>query len=319
MTISRPRDSIHHSANAWAAVVRAAHACRPNAEITHTAWLETMLARNHGCAYLRRYGAPRTLAVFRAQIPLCTYEDLRDDMAQIAAGASDVLFAGRPVAYEKTGGSSAGSKLIPYTTQGLADFQCNLLPWLADTVQAFHITGRAYFSISPATRQAESIAGVPVGLPDGAYLGAQAGAALPHLMAVDPEVASISDVPRWKEATARKLQAAHDLELISIWSPTFLLHLLDAMPDAPACWPRLKLVSCWTHGPAQRYAQALQQRLPHVAIQAKGLLATEGVMTIPWVQTPSQAAHAPTADSPCIPAPHGFAEFLQGDTCYLPH
>ena len=103
MTISRPRDSIHHSANAWAAVVRAAHACRPNAEITHTAWLETMLARNHGCAYLRRYGAPRTLAVFRAQIPLCTYEDLRDDMAQIAAGASDVLFAGRPVAYEKQG------------------------------------------------------------------------------------------------------------------------------------------------------------------------------------------------------------------------
>ena len=327
--INSTSNSIHHSASAWAAVVRAAHAIRPSVGSTHTAWLEAMLARNHGCAYLRRYGAPCTLAAFRAQIPLCTYEDLRDDMAQIAAGASDVLFAGRPVAYEKTGGSSAGSKLIPYTTQGLADFQNNLLPWLADTVQAFHITGRAYFSISPATRQTEAIAGVPIGLPDGAYLGAQAGAALPHLLAVDPDVASISDVPRWKEATVRQLQAAHDLELISVWSPTFLLQLLDAMPDAPACWPRLKLVSCWTHGPAQRYAQALQQRLPHVAIQAKGLLATEGVMTIPWVQTPSQAAHAshanaqhaahaPTADSPCIPAPHGFAEFLQGDTCYLP-
>ena len=318
MTISRPSDSIHHSASAWAAVVQAAHAC-PNTDMIHATWLEAMLARNHGCAYLRRYGAPRTLAAFRAQIPLCTYEDLHDDMAQIAAGASDVLFAGRPVAYEKTGGSSAGSKLIPYTTQGLADFQCNLLPWLADTVQAFHITGRAYFSISPATRQAEAIAGVPVGLPDGAYLGAQAGAALPHLLAVDPEVASISDVPRWKEATVRQLQAAHDLELISVWSPTFLLQLLDAMPDAPACWPRLKLVSCWTHGPAQRYAQALQQRLPHVTMQAKGLLATEGVMTVPWVHPPSHTALAPTADSPCIPAPHGFAEFLQGDTCYLPH
>ena len=332
MTISRPSDSIHHSASAWAAVVQAAHAC-PNTDMIHATWLEAMLARNHGCAYLHRYGAPRTLAAFRAQIPLCTYEDLHDDMAQIAAGASDVLFAGRPVAYEKTGGSSAGSKLIPYTAHGLADFQNNLLPWLADTVQAFHITGRAYFSISPATRQAEAIAGVPVGLPDGAYLGAQAGAALPHLLAVDPEVASISDVPRWKEATARQLHAAHDLELISVWSPTFLLQLLDAMPDAPACWPRLKLVSCWTHGPAQRYAQALQQRLPHVTMQAKGLLATEGVMTVPWVQPPSQAAHAsfashanaqhaahaPTADSPCVPAPHGFAEFLQGDTCYLPH
>ena len=332
-TINSTGYSIHHSANAWVAVMRAAHAIRPSVGSTHTAWLEAMLARNHGCAYLRRYGTPRTLAAFRAQIPLCTYEDLRDDMAQIAAGASDVLFAGRPVAYEKTGGSSAGSKLIPYTAHGLADFQNNLLPWLADTVQAFHITGRAYFSISPATRQTEAIAGVPVGLPDGAYLGAQAGAALPHLLAVDPEVASISDVPRWKEATVRQLQAAHDLELISVWSPTFLLQLLDAMPDAPACWPRLKLVSCWTHGPAQRYAQALQQRLPHVTMQAKGLLATEGVMTVPWVQPPSQAAHAsfashanaqhaahaPTADSPCVPAPHGFAEFLQGDTCYLPH
>ena len=45
MTISRPSDSIHHSASAWAAVVQAAHAC-PNTDMIHATWLEAMLARH---------------------------------------------------------------------------------------------------------------------------------------------------------------------------------------------------------------------------------------------------------------------------------
>ena len=325
MTGTRPPTPSNPStASAWNRIAQAAMLYR-NAPMEQSLWLDAMLARNHACAYLRRYGTPRTLEAFRTQVPLCVYEDLLPDIARITAGAADILFAGRPVAYEKTGGSSAGCKLIPYTAHGLADFQHNLLPWLADTAHAFHITGRAYFSISPATRQPETIGSIPVGLPDGAYLGPQAGSALPDLLAVAPEVAAIPDVPRWKEATIRQLQAAHDLELISVWSPTFLLQLLDAMPDAPACWPHLKLVSCWAHGPAQRHAQALQQRLPHVPIQAKGLLATEGVMTIPWVQPLSNSGQPRATralsdnQAPCIPAPHGFTEFLQDGTCYLPH
>ncbi len=312
------------TAHAWAEIAQAAALCR-NTYATQHLWLEAMLARNHACAYLRRYGAPRTLEAFRAQVPLCVYEDLLPDIDCITDGAADILFTGRPVAYEKTGGSTAGSKLIPYTAHGLADFQHNLLPWLADTAHAFRITGRAYFSISPATRQPETIGGTPVGLPDAAYLGPQAGAALLRLLSVAPEVAAIPDVSRWKEATVRQLQTAHDLELISVWSPTFLLQLLDAMPEAPACWPHLKLVSCWTHGSAQRHAQALQQRLPHVPIQAKGLLATEGVMTVPCV-LPKSNADATRSERPqterdsfCIPAPYGFTEFLQDGTCYLPH
>lgn len=301
----------------------ATHTCHT----TQAFWLEAMLTRNHACDYLRPYGSPRTVAAFRAQVPLCCYEDLRPAIEHIANGASHILFAGRPVAYERTGGS--GSKLIPYTAQGLADFQNNLLPWLADTVRAFGITGRAYFSISPATRPPEVLHGIPLGLPDGAYLGPQAGAALAQVMAVAPEVSALTDVHAWQEATTRQLQAAHDLELISVWSPTFLLRLLDAMPSAPACWPRLKLISCWAHGPAQRHAQELLQRLqathPAICIQPKGLLATEGVMTVPWVDAKANPANSsihrtdPCMQGHCIPAPHGFIELLHNDVCYLPH
>jgi hypothetical protein len=48
-----------------------------------------------------------------------------------------------------------------------------------------------------------------------------------------------------------------------------------------AWWPELQLVSCWGEQAAEAGWRALVQRLPHVLVQPKGLLATEGVVTIP--------------------------------------
>ncbi len=55
--------------------------------------------------------------------------------------------------------------------------------------------------------------------------------------------------------------------------------------DLAAVWPRLRLISCWTDGPARRSAGALRDLFPGVAIQGKGLLATEGVVSIPFRDT----------------------------------
>lgn len=269
------------------------------------AWLASMLARNAGCAYLAACGSPLTIEDFRARVPLCSYADLAPWLARLQAGEADVLFAGRPVAYERTGGSSGGAKLIPYSAPGLADFQAAVLPWLAETVREHGISGSAYFSISPATRPAEEIGGIPLGLPDAAYLGEAAGRVLLAQSAVSPAVAALADVAEWRRQTLAALRAASDLELISVWSPTFLLRLLDDIPDPKACWPRLKLVSCWAADPAARYAAALQARLPGVRIQPKGLLSTECVVTVP------DAAGRP------VLTPHGFFEFLRDGVAYL--
>jgi len=48
-----------------------------------------------------------------------------------------------------------------------------------------------------------------------------------------------------------------------------------------AIWPELALVSCWADGPARGAAAHLATRCPGVRIQPKGLLASEGVVTIP--------------------------------------
>jgi len=268
-------------------------------------WLPTMLERNGGAAYLRHYGSPRTREAFREGVPIVSYDGLVPWMDRICAGESDVLFRGRPVAYERTGGGTGDSKLIPYSSEGLRDFQSSVLPWLSGVIDAHHITGSAYFSISPATRAAETIGDIPVGLPDGAFLGETAAAVLANATAVPLNVACITDVERWRSETVKHLAAANDLELISIWSPTFLLRLLDDLGDPRLLWPHLKLVSCWAGGASKPFADALAARLPHARLQPKGLVSTETVVTVPDAQ-----------DRPRL-TPYGFFEFEKEGKFYL--
>lgn len=51
--------------------------------------------------------------------------------------------------------------------------------------------------------------------------------------------------------------------------------------DCASWWPRLQILSCWGEQAAEHGWRALVQRFPRVLVQAKGLLATEGVITIP--------------------------------------
>ncbi|RIX47527.1 MAG: Auxin-responsive GH3-related protein [Rhodocyclales bacterium GT-UBC] len=267
-------------------------------------WLAALLRRNAGCAYLRRFGSPTNEAEFRHRVPLVTYDDLQPEIDRLGQGEPDVLFAGRPLAFERTGGSSGGSKLIPYSAEGLLDFQHNLAPWLAHTVRRHALSGSAYFATSPVARQPESFGGYPIGLPDGAYLGAELGAVLQRHTAVPFSVASIEDIVRWREATQVHLQQASDLELISVWSPSFLLRLCAGIGDPQQLWPRLKVISCWASGPARQFLPELQAMFPHAAIEPKGLLSTEGVVTVP------------DATGRCRLAPGGYFEFRRDEAIF---
>jgi hypothetical protein len=262
---------------------------------------------NAGCAYLRAHGSPRNLVDFRARVPLAAYEDLVPRIEEIQAGAGDILFSGRPIAYERTGGSGGGAKLIPYSSRGLDDFRLALIPWLLQGTRRFQIAGLAYFSLSPATRQPETINGVPVGLPDGAYLGTEAARVLAEMTAVPFGTAALTDVDGWRKETLRHLASAADLEFISCWSPTFLLRLLDELPDPVAMWPRLKLVSCWASAASAPFAAELAARLAHAHLQPKGLMSTECVVSVP------------DAGGRALLNADGFFEFERDGAVFLPH
>lgn len=64
----------------------------------------------------------------------------------------------------------------------------------------------------------------------------------------------------------------------------------SAMPALiQALWPQLEIVSCWADGPSTYFANDLQNMLGPIAIQGKGLLATEAFVSIPLISEPAPA------------------------------
>ncbi len=66
--------------------------------------------------------------------------------------------------------------------------------------------------------------------------------------------------------------------------------------DPRALWPALALVSCWADAAAAMPARALAARLRGVPIQAKGLLATEAAISLPYRGGPVAAVTGPVIE-----------------------
>jgi GH3 auxin-responsive promoter len=305
-------------AAAGAECERFAHAsAQPRA--AQLALLRHILAENTSSEFGRAHGFDRidTLERFDARVPVRSYNQLSDWIDRAAAGEAAVLTSAPVVAFEETGGSTSGRKLIPYTQPGLAAFRAAVLPWLGDLAHERPGTfqGRAYVAISPVARAARVTAGgIPVGLPsEAAYLGNDLAQAFASVLAVPADAADVRDVDQWRLLTLRHLVAASDLTFISVWSPTFLIGLMEALPtlaepllqaihdgtadpgrartisaalsrrpiDTQLLWPRLATLSAWADGASRPYAQRLREMFPHARLQPKGLLATEGAVTVP--------------------------------------
>lgn len=286
-------------------------------------WLRACLNSNMHSAYGRRYGFERFHGVedFRAGTPLVTYDELEPWIDRMAHGEENVLFAGRPVAFELTGGSTGGRKLIPYSQASLTDFASAIVPWISRTMRRHAVLdGAAYWSISPAARSVQMTAGgLPIGLPDSAYLDKTSQEAFARTTAVPFWLSQITDIETWRLATLYALVCQPELRLISVWSPTFLILLLDSLEacqnslravlqhgdlieghaleanraalaryerylesrDTRQLWPHLSLVSCWADASSHPFYSQLRERMPQVQFEPKGLLLTEGVVTVP--------------------------------------
>lgn len=305
----------------WAPILAAAHeeetrflTALNQPRQTQVALLKRILAKNQDTEFGRRHRFSDIFGIedYRRHVPVRTYEDFRSDVARVANGDSKVLTAEPVIAFEETGGSEGGGKHIPYTEDGLRGFRRAVLPWLAGLAKRYPdvTNGSAYVTLSPATRAARTTAGgIPVGLnSDAAYLGDELAPAFASLLAVSPSIGQITDVSAWQIETLTALLEAENLAFVSLWSPTFLLALLASLPDhvdqvlagaSPSArkrlgramttevldthvlWPRLACISCWTDGPSAAFSKQLSGLFPNVALDPKGLLATEAPVTVP--------------------------------------
>ncbi len=268
---------------------RFGRACRDVAG-TQTRLLAETLHANRDTWFGRAYDFARlqTPADYRRAVPLATADDFDDAVRRIGDGEANVLTAEPVVLLEPTSGSTGGEKLIPFTATRLRQLQCAVAVWVYDLFRHRPAVrrGRAYWSISPALGgPRRSPGGIPIGFDsDSAYLGTLERFALRRLLAVPDGVSRIADIDAFRTTTLDHLKRARDLSLISVWSPTFLTALLADL-DRPArdLWPWLTLVSCWADASSAAYIPELRALMPGVELQPKGLLATEGVVSVPLV------------------------------------
>jgi len=319
--------------------------------------LRGILRRNEATWFGRKHGFGRMKSPrdFRTGVPIRDYEEYAPLIERVTRGEEAVLTRDRVRFVEPSGGTTAGVKLIPYTRGLLAEFSAATSPWIFDLLSRRPRLrgGRAYWAVSPpARRPTRTAGGIPVGMEhDSDYFPPVARWLLDRSLGVPRVISQAPDVPTCRYLTLRSLLATPELALISVWNPSFLsllaealdesfgallrdlevgglsvvlpdelrpalLRVLPARPrlarelrrrfgqsppeDLGALWPRLAVVSCWADGHAARALLGLRRRFPAVEVQPKGLLATEGVVSIPLT-----AAGAPVA----AVASH-FLEFL---------
>jgi hypothetical protein len=227
----------------------------------------------------------KSLADFRSAVPITTYEDYEDYVGQIADGREGVLTRDKVLMLEPTSGSTSPSKFIPYTASLKKEFQAGIFPWLYDLLsKRSELTkGSFYWSITPASHQQERTSGgIPIGFgDDGAYFTDEQKVLISQLSAVPFDVAQIQDIEEFRRQTLTHLTSNKDLAFISVWNPTFLSLLLRPLKNPGEIWPNLSLISSWADGNAAHYVKDIARLFPNVEIQPKGLIATEGFISLP--------------------------------------
>jgi GH3 auxin-responsive promoter len=245
---------------------------------------QTVYGRDHGLDRTDGYLA------FAAKLPLTRYEDLEPYLKRQIEGESRVITTEAFIHIEPTSGSRGAVKAIPYTKAMKQAFGRMFRIWAYDLLskQLSLQSGRIFISQSPQS---------PINR-ETQYLGGWLEALIGQFL-----VRQRGEHPDFLMDVSLALLRADDLEVISVWSPSYLTVILDYIEQNkvtirphlsasranvlqdpinwPSVWPHLQLISCWDEGQARPLAQELAARFPGVTFQGKGLLATEAPLSMP--------------------------------------
>ncbi|MCA2928629.1 MAG: GH3 auxin-responsive promoter family protein [Burkholderiales bacterium] len=247
--------------------------------------------------YGKHYGVcgDEDYSAFASKLPIHSYADMEPWVTQQLVTQQSIITPHSIIHVEPTSGSSGSMKNIPYTQPLLRSFSNMLRVWVYDLLhhRLKLETGRIFISVSPPTDKGGFT-------DDRAYLSGLMRTIFSLSLVMPPK----SDAPNFLHNLALTLLREEKLEVISIWSPSYLLALLEyifinrdtlveGLSDSQrnvlltspinwkGVWPHLKMLSCWDNALAEPLVGQLQKIFPHVWIQGKGLLATEAPITVP--------------------------------------
>jgi len=205
---------------------------------------------------------------FAQRMPITEYQDWAHPIASQMASQSSGLIRSPVRRYQPTSGSSAAIKWIPYTGQFLKELDGAIAPWLADLYQNYPgiRQGVHYWSLSWLPTDMRQESGDQLN-DDMKLLSLGKRWLTGRTQAVPESVALAPTSDDSLFATLASLVANQNLSVMSVWSPTFALALLDKLP----LW-REELSDVLATGHWGRRLEALRQVPAPVNLQASELL-----------------------------------------------
>lgn len=276
-------------------------------------------------AYGKSFTLPKNASyeMFCKHIPLVDYETIEPWIAQTKE-ASQVLTKKPIQFYERTSGSQGAKKRIPYNQDLRQHFVNCFKIWGYDCLQHKLALNSMQIFMSLSPLESHELNGDHP-LEDSDYLSGVLQWLLKPFLVKQPTIQQLKDPADFRFILALTLLAHENVEIISIWSPSYLLILLEIIKERfnemliylprerfyyqgveivlpkiskkrlrylqqqnkqlriDLLWPNLQMISCWSASSSARGANRLRQYFPNVYLQGKGLLATEGPMTVPLI------------------------------------
>ena len=168
---------------------------------------------------------------FQNKIPIVNYEDIKEFVEKEKSGESNVLLSDKIKLFELTSGSTSDVKYIPYTEKFLKSYMNGVFSWIYNLYQNNKrlFLGSSYWSVSPILkREAVTSGGIRVGIEDDtSYFDKVSAFFLNKLFTVPKEIKNIQNMEDFLLITAVFLLLSENLAMISVWSPSFLMILLD--------------------------------------------------------------------------------------------
>lgn len=239
------------------------------------------------------------------------YDDIKEHLDFI--NPSNRLIKDKVIFFEKTSGSTSQSKSIPYTKKLIASFNKYFRLCCYDILVNHRIkleTGVIFISVSPFDNVCSSDENMNdkynnTSLQnDSDYLEKGfVNNIIKSYILLPPKNLLNKGVDEFRRGLANLLLENEKLEIISIWSPTYLLAIIDYISSNKQLfinnnkisnvrqqfidhdnyqniWPYLKLISCWKFGASRLYVDRLKKIFPNVVFHEKGILATEAPISV---------------------------------------
>lgn len=274
-----------------------------------TAGINTIYGKEHNFKSITNY------ASYSLNVPVIEdWKQIESYVNRIEKGEQKVLTQDEVLSFEETSGSTGFSKLIPYNRSLKKEFQKALQVWMLElhTISPHSFYGKSYWSLSPVLKETRhTSSGIRIGFEnDAEYFNSFLRFLLSHTMSINSSVIKIKEHDAFYFQMMKQLLCQRNFSFISVWSPTFFLQMdkflrenfdrLKAdifLTNPKRCaeinkkakgdftwkdiWPDLETISCWTDAQASIWMSRLRQAAGNVAIQPKGLLSTEAVISIP--------------------------------------